>query len=113
MATIARIRRIGIIALVTGIAIVGDGHVRSCKRINGIVVESRWRPGCFAVTSSAIRWELSSCVVRCRGCRIIGVVATVAGIGCIRVVAVVTSIAIVGDGHVCTYELIHCIVVER
>ena len=41
MATIARIRGIGIIALVTDITIVGDGHVRSRERINGVVVESR------------------------------------------------------------------------
>ena len=65
------------------------------------------------MAGGTIRWELSSCVVRCRGCRIIGVVATVAGIGCIRVVAVVTSIAIVGDRYVRAYEWVNGIVIEN
>ena len=100
MATIARIRRIGIIALVTGIAIVGDGHVRSCERINRIVVKCRWRPSDLCVASGTFRWELSRCVVRIGRSCIIAVVATVAGVGRCIVIAVVTGRAIAGNCRV-------------
>lgn len=39
MAAVAGVGGIGIIALVTGVAIIGDGHVRACERINGVVVK--------------------------------------------------------------------------
>ena len=44
MATGTGIRRIGVIAVVTGIAIIGNGCVRSGQRIKTIVVECRRRP---------------------------------------------------------------------
>mgnify|MGYP007060900883 FL=1 len=49
VATITGVWRIGEIAVVTGVAVVGNGNMGSCKRINGVVIKSRGRPGCFRV----------------------------------------------------------------
>ena len=44
---IAGVGRIGVIAVVTGIAVVRNRNMRSCERINGIVVKRGRHPGCF------------------------------------------------------------------
>lgn len=54
MATAAGIWRIGIIAVVTRITIVGYRYMRTCKRVDRIMVESRRHPGCFRVTRGTI-----------------------------------------------------------
>ena len=112
MATIAGIRRGGIVTLVTSIAIIRNRNVRACKRINGVVIKRGWRPGSLRVACGTFRWELSRCVVRIRRGGVIAIVTTIAGIRRIGIVAVVTSVAIVGNGHVCTYEWINRIVVK-
>jgi hypothetical protein len=113
VATIAGIRRIGIIAVVTSVAIVGNRHVRAYEWVNRIVIKSRWRPGGLCVASGALRWELGRCVVRIGRSRVIRIVATIAGIWGICIVTVVTSVAIIGNGHVRAYEWINRIVVKR
>ena len=100
VATVAGIGCIRVVAVVTSIAIVRDGHVCTYELIHYDPAEGFLCPRRFAVASGAIRGELSSCVVGLRGCCIIGVVTTVAGIRRSIVVAVVTSSTIVGDGGV-------------
>ena len=63
MTTITGIRRIGVIAVVTSIAITGNGNMRSGKWINETMVEGRRRPGCFAMAGCAIGRELRSHMV--------------------------------------------------
>ena len=58
MASVAGIGRVGVIAVVTGVAVAGNRNVRACEWINGIVVKSRGRPGCFGMAGGAIRWKL-------------------------------------------------------
>ncbi len=95
---VAGIRCVGVIPLVTRVAIAGNCNMRARERINSTVIKRRGRPGCFRVASGAIRWELRSSVVGRRRIGIIGCVAAVAGIGCGVVIAVVASGAIIGDG---------------
>lgn len=99
--TVTSIGRIRIIPLVTGVAIIGYGHVRTCERVDGIVIKSRRRPNSFAVASGTIRGKLSCCMVGAGCSGIIAVVTAVAGIGCVVIVAVVAGCAIVGDGGMC------------
>lgn len=54
VAAIAGVRRIGIIAVVTRIAVARNGNVASRKRIIHTVVKSSGCPGRFAVTSGAL-----------------------------------------------------------
>lgn len=63
----AGVRRVGIIAVVTGVTIVGDGNMRSGKRIIYTMVKRGRHPGRLAVASGAIGRELRSRVVRIRG----------------------------------------------
>ena len=58
MASVAGIGRVGVVAVVAGVAVAGNRNVRACERINGIVIKSRGRPGCFGMAGGAIRWEL-------------------------------------------------------
>lgn len=92
-----RIRGIGIIAVVAGIAIVRNRNMRSGKRINGAVVERRWRPGTFAVTTFTAGRKLIRRMVGVKGCGIIGLVAAHTGIGRIVVIPVVASCTIIGN----------------
>ena len=112
MAARASVRSIRVVPLVTSIAIVRNGHMCSGKRINGIVVKCGRRPSRFTVASSTIRRELSRCVVRIGGSRVVCVVTTVASVRCVRIVAVVASVAIIRNRYVRTYEWINRIVVK-
>ena len=113
VATVAGVGRIGIVTVVTSIAIVGNRNVRSRERINRIVVKRRRCPRGLCVASSTIRRELSRCVVRIGGSRVVCVVTTVASVRCVRIVAVVASVAIIRNRYVRTYEWINRIVVKR
>ena len=113
MAAVAGVGRIGIVTVVTSIAIVGNRNVRSRERINRIVVKRRRCPRGLCVASSTIRRELSRCVVRIGGSRVVCVVTTVASVRCVRIVAVVASVAIIRNRYVRTYEWINRIVVKR
>ena len=64
MTTCTRIGCIGVVPVVAGIAIIGNGYVRSCKWIYRIMVKRGWSPGRFRVTSSTIGRELRSCMIR-------------------------------------------------
>ena len=102
--TIAGVRRIRIIAVVAGITIVCDGNVCAREGINGIVIKGRRRPGGFTMTCCTIRWELLGYMVWIGGLGVLRIVAAVAGIGCIVVIAVVTSCAVVGNRGMCAIQ---------
>ena len=91
MATRAGVGRIREIAVVTGIAVVRNGHMRPCKRINRVVVECGRRPNCFCMAQRAIGRKLRRRVVRAGRSRIIGRMTAVAGVRRIVVVAVVAG----------------------
>lgn len=100
VAGIAGIGGIGIIALMALVAIAGNRYMGTGEGKYGVVVESRGCPRRFRVAYGTIGRELL-CGVVWVGCLvIIGVVATVTGIGGIVVIPVVASGAIVGDGRV-------------
>ena len=98
---VAGIGGIGIITVVAGIAIIGDGHVRTHKWINGIVIESRRRPGGLGVAKRAVGGILLCRMVRVGGLCVIAIVATVAGVGGVIVVSIVTGGTVTGNGYVC------------
>ena len=99
VAAVAGIRRVRVVAVVTGIAVVGNRNMRPRERINGIVIKGRWRPGCFCVAGGAVGRVLRSGVVGAGRSCIIGVVAAVAGVRRVRVIAVVASGTICGNGR--------------
>ena len=110
MATHASIRGIGIIAVVAGLAIVGDWNMRSGERIDGAVVKRGRCPGAFAVTTLTIGWKLAGSVIGVSRCGIIGLVATHTGIGRIGVIAIVTSRTVVGNRSVRSIQSIKIVV---
>ena len=112
VASIAGIGRIGIIPVVTGIAIIGNGHMRTCEGINGVVVKGGRYPGRLGVAEGTVGWELRGGVVWIGGLGVIAVVATVTGIGGVVVISIVAGIAIIGNGHVRTDKWINGIMVE-
>lgn len=87
VAACAGVGCIRVIPLMTSVAIIRDGHVCARKRIDRLVVKTRWRPGSFAVAYGTIRGKLSCCVVRISGCVIIRRVTTRTSIRRIGVVA--------------------------
>lgn len=112
MTTIAGIRGIVVIAVVTGVAIIRNRNMCSCKRINDIVIESRRHPGCFVVASRTVGGELRCRVVGIRGIVIIGGVAAVAGVGRVVIIPVVAGGAVIRNGGVRAVQGIE-IVVDR
>ena len=110
MAARAGIGCVCIIAVVTGNAVVCNGHVRSGERINCIMVKSRRRPGCFRVARRAIGRELIGGVVGVCGLIEFRRMAPGAGVRCIVVIAVVAGSTIVGDRCVRTIQSIKIIV---
>ena len=109
MTAVTGIGCIRVVAVVAGIAVVGNGRMRAHDRINRVVVEGRWRPGRLAVAGSTIGRELRCCVVWVGGSRIVSRVAAVAGVGRIVVIAVVADGTVAGNGSVCTLQ--HIIVI--
>ena len=106
-------RRSGIIAVVTGFAIVGDWDMRAGERINCTVVKRGRRPGAFTMAAFAIRGELSSGMVGVSRRIVIAQVATDAGVWGIGIVAVVAGVTVVGNRNMRPVERIKCIVIER
>ena len=101
MTGIASIGRIGIIALVAPVAVVGDGQVRAGEWEHGVMVKSGGCPSGFGVALGAVGWELL-CGVVGGGCLVVlGVVATVAGVGGIDIIAVVAGCTVVCKGGMC------------
>lgn len=93
----AGIGRVGIIAVMTRIAIVGNRDMRPRKRIECIVVKCRRNPGVFRMAVGTRRGELSSGVVGIKGRIVVRLMASGTGIGRIVVIAVVAGRTIVGD----------------
>lgn len=87
-----------IIAMVAGSTIFCYGYMRSGKRIKGIVVKCRWRPGCFCMTTCAIRRKLIRGMIRI--CRLVKIqhVTGSASVWRIVVIAVMADSAVVGYG---------------
>ena len=112
VATVTGVGRIRIVTVVTSIAIIRNRNVCACKRINGVVIKRGWCPRGLRVASGTLRWELGRCVVWIGRSRVICIVATIAGVRRIGIVTVVTSVAIIRNRHVCTYEWINRIVVK-
>ena len=99
MATYASVWRVVVISLVTGIAIVSNGDVRSGEREKRIVIKSRRRPGSLSVALSAIGRELLGCVISINNLLIISIVAAIASVRCIVIISIVTGGTIIGNGH--------------
>ncbi len=112
MTTCAGVGGVGIVAVVAGVAITGNGYVCACKRIDRVVVEGRRRPGSLAMAIGATGRELRCRVVRVGRSSVVRRVASVAGIGCIVVIAVVASRTVTGNGGVRTLQYV-VIVVHR
>ena len=91
----AGIRRIRVIAVVTGITIVGYLYMCPGKGINHIVIKSGRCPGCFGMTRRTFRWKLRGRMVRIRRLVVIRRMTTVTSIRCIIVIPVVTGGAII------------------
>ena len=105
-------RRIGIIAVVTSLAIVGNRNMRAGKRINGIVVKRGRNPGAFTMATFTVRRELGSSVVGVGRRIVIAQVATHAGVWRIGIIALVAGVAVVGNRNMRPVERIKRIVVK-
>ena len=105
--------RIGIIAVVTSLAIVGNRNMRPGERINGTVVKRGRNPGAFAMATYAVRRELGGSMVGVGSRIVIAEVATDASVWSIDVIAVVAGVAVVGNRNVRPVERIECTVVKR
>lgn len=100
MAACTSIRRVRIIAVVAGNAVIRDRNVCPGERVYGIMIESRRRPGGFRVASRAVGRKLVRGVVGiCRLVEIGGVTAC-AGVQRIVVIPVMASRTLVGNGCV-------------
>ena len=108
MTAVTGIRRIVVVPVVTGGAIIGNSHMSTGKRINGIVVEGGRRPGRFRVAAFAIYRELASLVVRVRRLVVIIGVASCAGIRRIVVIAVVAACTVIRNDSV---RPVQCVII--
>ncbi len=106
-------RRIGIIAVVTSLAIVGNRNMRAGERINGTVVKRGRNPGAFAMATYAVRRELGGSMVGVGSRIVIAQVAAHAGVWGIGIVALMASVAVVGNRNMRPVERIECTVVKR
>lgn len=104
------IRRIGKIAVVTCITIIGNRNVCTNNRINRIVIEGRRRPCGFGMARSTICRELCGGVVGVGGRVIICGMATKTGIGCVIIIAVVAGRTVIGNDGMRTIQSIIIIV---
>lgn len=103
---------IDIVALVAGVAIVGNRDMSTSERIKCIVVKRRRNPGIFRMAICTGGRELSGCVVRVDRRIVVRLVAACTRIRRIVVIAVVTRCAIIGDDCVRPVQNI-IVVVDR
>ena len=54
VAAVTGIWGIGIISIMAGIAVVGNSRMRTVQGVKTIMIESRWYPRCFAMTTGAV-----------------------------------------------------------
>ena len=104
VAAVAGIGCIVVIPIVTGIAVICDGHMRTGEWINGIVIKGRRYPGRLGMAEGTVGWELGCGVVWVGSLGVIAVVAAVTGVGGVGVVSVVAGGAVVCNGSVCTVK---------
>lgn len=104
--------RIGIIAVVTSFAIVGNRNMRAGERINGAVVKRRRNPGAFTMATFTARRELGCSVVRVGSRIVIANVAACTSIRRVGVIAVVACCTIIGNRNMRPIQNI-IIVVDR
>jgi len=114
MAARAGVGRVGIIPTnVASRAIIGNQRVAAREREEIVVIETRRRPGAFAVATLTIGGELSSLVVGIGRVVVIRQMASHASVGRVVVIAVVTGRAVVGNGSVRAVEGVEIIVVGK
>ena len=109
-----RIRRIVVIAVMAGRTIIRNYRMRTVQLVIVIVNREGCRvpTGCSRMTHCAIGGNGQGCMIRIGSGGIFRGVTARTGVWCIVVIAVVTSITIVGDRHVCTSKWINRIVVK-
>ena len=114
MAARAGVGRIGIIPTnVTGRAIIGNQRVAAREREEIVVVETRRRPGTFAVATLTIGRELRRLVVGVGGGVEVGQMAAHTSIRRVVVIAVVASRAVVGNRRMRAVQCVEIIVVGK
>ena len=96
VATDAGIWGIIIVSVVAGIAIVGNGSMRTIQGIKTVVVESRRYPSCFAVAAGAVCGQLLRGVVGVGSLVVIANMTAHTGIRSVIVIPVMASGAVIG-----------------
>ena len=104
VAAVAGIGCIVVIPIVTGIAVICDGHMRTREGINGIVIKGRRHPGRLGMAQGAIGRELRCGVVWIGSLCVVAAVATVTGVGGVGVVSIVAGGTVVCNGSVRTVK---------
>ena len=104
------IRRVGIVAVMAGVAILGNRGVRAIQRIKTIVVECRRHPGSLIVAALAIGREFRRRVVRIGRLVVIRRMTARTGVRRVGVIAFMAGGALVGNGRMRTVERIIIVV---
>ena len=113
MASRAGVRRVVVVAVVTGSAVVGNHRVRSVQRVIVVVDGKTGRfPAGGGMAGRTIGGYPQGAVVGIVCLVVIGRMAAGAGIRCVVVVAVVANIAVVRDGGVRSGQRVKTIVVH-
>lgn len=114
MATRAGIWRVGVIALVAGSAIIGNGRMRAVKRVIIVVDRKRGRrPAAGRVTTCTIHRQRQRGMAWIRRLVIIRRMTAGTRIRCVGVIAMVAGVAIHRDGGMHARQRIKIIVIER
>ena len=113
MATCTGIRRVVIVSVVAGGAIIGDGSMRAVQLIIIIVngKGSRGPAGVGGMAGGTICWYGEGQVIRIGALVVIRRMAAGAGIGCVGVIAIVAGIAVSCNGGVRSGQRIKTVVV--
>ena len=104
MATCTGVRSIGVIAVMTGFTIIGNGNVRPGKRVEGGVIKCGRYPGRFRMATLTISRELCSRMVRICCQVVVFAVAPKAGVGGIIKIAIMTSSTIILNDSMCPIQ---------
>lgn len=99
---------VGVVPLVTGVAIVGNGYVRAREGIDRIMVKGRRGPGRFGMADGAIRRKLIDHVVGVAHTVVICLMAACASVRGVVVIALVASGTVVRDGRM---RSVNCIII--
>ena len=114
VATYAGIWRSGIIPVdVAQVALVADGSMCPCQRIDRTVIKRRRRPGSLRVAVGACIGELLDFMVWIKGIVVISLVTAYTGVGRIGIVAIMAIDTLAGNSQVGTFQHIEIIVVRH